>query len=795
MWNRRQSAGICCVDMKPCGNGGWWISIDGSAARKVSLESAARDNAVCCVVANPPRRHLSTARVGTRDLRQRHQIHVGDDVEGETAPVVLADPFREAEKARGESYSEFAYKLRENMEEWLKEAKAFGEHDKVVECFGFEQFYRRLPENLRLWVQDRPGVNTVDKAAQLADEFIARRGAQGPKDGQKEFRPRPDKLGPKGRAPYEKSGAKVTESANNETGSENEKSANAEAQRRKKAFEARKQSACYNCGETGHFAVSCKKGKLVFHIVHQDEESRQLLEPYVRELAVNGKPCRVLRDSAATMDVVHPSYVEPHQFTGDCAWIKQAVEAQSVCLPIARITIDGPFGKLETEAAVSPSLPAQYPYLFSNRSDQLLRERGLVFGEGIVFALTRSKARELGAKAAVESRNDSRREEVGKLAATSADVASERGQSASLQVQIAGVEQQQQPAETDDSLAELFVAPTSESLERLLHVGSTALSAEQRKDHTLEKLLDNVTEGVAKKNVRFQAREEILYRKYRDRRGVEYDQLVVPQVYRQDLLRLAHGNSWLGHLGIRKTKDRLLQEYYWPGCFRDVENFVRTCDVCQRVGKPGDKTKAPMKLVPVIAEPFRRLVIDTVGPLPVTTSGYRHILTVLCPATKFPEAVPLKELSSVEIVNALLSVFARVGFLAEIQSDQGRVWPAGSSSPFRGGVWRLRGLPAHAGGAGALQHPHPCMPTAPGISRCNSGARSRGWLEGPMSMVPTTCSYRTSMRPMRGESHWAICRERVKAPPRLEDGPQDGERLLAILRHSGGSCPVSQMRL
>ncbi|XP_077538732.1 uncharacterized protein LOC144151500 [Haemaphysalis longicornis] len=567
-----------------------------------------------------------------------------------------ASKFREAEKARCESYSEFAYKLRANMEEWLKEANAFGEHDKVVECFGLEQFYRRLPENLRLWVQDRPGVNTVDKAAQLADEFIARRGAQGPKYGQKEFRPRPDKLGPKGRAPYEKSGAKVTESANNETGSENEKSANAEAQRRKKAFEARKQSACYNCGETGHFAASCKKGKLVFHIVDQDEESRQLLEPYVRELAVNGKPCRVLCDSAATMDVVHPSYVEPHQFTGDCAWIKKAVEAQSLCLPIARITIDGPFGKLETEAAVSPSLPAQYPYLFSNRSDQLLRERGLVFGEGIVFALTRSKARELGAKAAVESRNDSRREEVGKLAATSADVASERGQSASLQVQIAGVEQQQQPAETDDSLAELFVAPTSESLERLLHVGSTALSAEQRKDHTLEKLLDNVTEGVAKKNVRFQAREEILYRKYRDRRGVEYDQLVVPQVYRQDLLRLAHGNSWSGHLGIRKTKDRLLQEYCWPGCFRDVENFVRTCDVCQRVGKPGDKTKAPMKLVPIITEPFRRLVIDTVGPLPVTTSGYRHILTVLCPATKFPEAVPFKELSSVEIVNALLRV-------------------------------------------------------------------------------------------------------------------------------------------
>ncbi|XP_077560823.1 uncharacterized protein LOC144175647 [Haemaphysalis longicornis] len=363
--------------------------------------------------------------------------------------------FREAEKARGESYSEFAYKLRANMEEWLKEAEAFLEHDKVVECFGLEQFYRRLPENLRLWVQDRPGVKTVDQAAQLADEFVARRGAPGPKDGQKDFRPRPDKSGPKGGAPQVDGGARKVVVGDRETGHDSEKrAADAQEQRRKRAFEARRQAACYNCGETGHFAASCKKGKLVFHVLDPDEDTRQLLEPYVRELAVNGKPCRVLRDSAATMDVVHPSYVEPHQFTGDCAWIKQAVEAQGVCLPIARITIDGPFGKLETEAAVSPSLPAQYTYLFSNSTDQLLRERGLVFGEGIVFALTRSKARELGAKVAVESMKDSRREEVGKLAETGADVASERGQSAPLQVQIAGVEQQQHPAETDDSPAE-----------------------------------------------------------------------------------------------------------------------------------------------------------------------------------------------------------------------------------------------------------------------------------------------------------------------------------------------------
>lgn len=89
-----------------------------------------------------------------------------------------------------------------------------------------------------------------------------------------------------------------------------------------------------------------------------------------------------------------------------------------------------------------------------------------------------------------------------------------------------------------------------------------------------------------------------------------------------------------------------------------------------------------MKLVPIISQPFKGLVIDTVGPLQATDSGHRYILTVLCPATKFPEAVLLKELSSAEIVNALLAIFTRVGFPAEIQCDQGTVFTSVRTTTF-----------------------------------------------------------------------------------------------------------------
>lgn len=59
------------------------------------------------------------------------------------------------------------------------------------------------------------------------------------------------------------------------------------------------------------------------------------------------------------------------------------------------VVIEGPFGKLTNEAAVSGKLSECYPYLFSSRSDMLLRERGIIFGDRVVQALTRSKVREL----------------------------------------------------------------------------------------------------------------------------------------------------------------------------------------------------------------------------------------------------------------------------------------------------------------------------------------------------------------------------------------------------------------
>ncbi|XP_050787901.1 uncharacterized protein LOC127038871 [Gopherus flavomarginatus] len=65
-------------------------------------------------------------------------------------------------------------------------------------------------------------------------------------------------------------------------------------------------------------------------------------------------------------------------------------------------------------------------------------------------------------------------------------------------------------------------------------------------------------------------------------------QLVVPTKYRGKLLSLAHDHP-SGHAGVNRTKDRLGKSFHSEGMGKDVAKYVRSCEVCQRVGKPQDQ--------------------------------------------------------------------------------------------------------------------------------------------------------------------------------------------------------------
>lgn len=149
-------------------------------------------------------------------------------------------------------------------------------------------------------------------------------------------------------------------------------------------------------------------------------------------------------------------------------------------------------------------------------------------------------------------------------------------------------------------------------------------------------------------------------------------QIVVPAPYHQHVLSVGHESQWSGHLGVTKTYQLILKHFFWPGLKKDVANFCRCCHVCQIVGKPNQVIpQAPLHPIPAIGEPFDRVSIDCVGPLPRTKTGQQYLLTIMCTSTRFPEAVPLRNITSTAVVKALTKFFSTFGIPHVIQSDQG----------------------------------------------------------------------------------------------------------------------------
>ncbi len=153
--------------------------------------------------------------------------------------------------------------------------------------------------------------------------------------------------------------------------------------------------------------------------------------------------------------------------------------------------------------------------------------------------------------------------------------------------------------------------------------------------------------------------EGILMRKWRSRTDehgwYETCQIVLPTSYRLIVLKLAHENVHAGHLGVNKTFHRLSKYFFWPGLKTSVAKFCRECEVCQKAGKTNQKVPpTPLCPIPVLGEPFERVIVDCVGPLPKAKSGHQYVLSIMCAATRFPEAVPLRSLKTQLVVKELV---------------------------------------------------------------------------------------------------------------------------------------------
>ena len=75
---------------------------------------------------------------------------------------------------------------------------------------------------------------------------------------------------------------------------------------------------------------------------------------------------------------------------------------------------------------------------------------------------------------------------------------------------------------------------------------------------------------------------------------------MVPKKDRKRFNEVAHAIPFGGHMGSRKTRKMLLQNFFWPGMFTDIAEYCRSCVQCQRSVAKGKARNANLiSLLPI----------------------------------------------------------------------------------------------------------------------------------------------------------------------------------------------------
>ena len=126
------------------------------------------------------------------------------------------------------------------------------------------------------------------------------------------------------------------------------------------------------------------------------------------------------------------------------------------------------------------------------------------------------------------------------------------------------------------------------------------------------------------------------------------------------------------HIRIKKIKGRIQINFYLLGMQGDVNSFCRSCDVCQKTTAKESVSHEPIGDMTLIDMPFRGVAVNLVRPiLPASEKGHQYILTLVDYATRYPDAVPLKNSKTEAVAEALLDMYSGLGIPEEVLSDYG----------------------------------------------------------------------------------------------------------------------------
>lgn len=149
---------------------------------------------------------------------------------------------------------------------------------------------------------------------------------------------------------------------------------------------------------------------------------------------------------------------------------------------------------------------------------------------------------------------------------------------------------------------------------------------------------------------------------------------------RQEIMRVNHDDPWQGgHFGQRRTFETLVRHYWWPQLRHDVNAYVQSCDICQRMKVPRHKPYGRLQSLPQPEGPWQDISMDFIVGLPPSRHGVNACDSILVVVDRYSKMVILTPCrSTIDAAGLgqviLEKVVARFGAPKSIVSDRGTVF-------------------------------------------------------------------------------------------------------------------------
>lgn len=111
--------------------------------------------------------------------------------------------------------------------------------------------------------------------------------------------------------------------------------------------------------------------------------------------------------------------------------------------------------------------------------------------------------------------------------------------------------------------------------------------------------------------------------------------IVVPidTTLRGSIIQAHHDSVAAGHPGQSKTQELIYQSYWWPTIKKDVQKYVKGCEICQRSKIDHQPHKTPLHPNPIPDQNWQYVSADMITHLP-EAQGFNAIINFVCMKSK-----------------------------------------------------------------------------------------------------------------------------------------------------------------